>query len=271
MMAANDPDLQKIKPLKKVCKVIRFQQIRLPLIITMLKRICVSENIEAEFEALERIAINCRGDVRAAINDLQSITIKGKVLTLQDTSFLTNRTKDISMFDTLKGVFSSKSHKEAASILNYSNVNYDDFLLSFSDNLPRRYSNLEDLAIAYDLLSKADMFRGRVETENWNLLKYFFNLIAESAAVSSKSFEPFEFIYPPIRIMKLFWTKNQRTILDSVSSKIAHLLHMSKFTAKEEMLPFIKIMLEKEKTKSIAASLDFELNEIDFIKKMNKL
>jgi len=271
MMAANDPDLRKIKPLKKVCKVIRFQQIRLPLIITMLQRICLSENIETEFEALERIAINSRGDVRSAINDLQSVAIVGKVLTLQDTLFLTNRTKDISMFDALKGVFSAKSHKEAASILNFSNVNYDDFLLSFSDNLPRRYSNLDDLAIAYDLLSKADMFRGRVGIENWNLLKYFFNLIAESAAISPDSFKPFEFIYPPIRIMKLFWTKNQRTILDSISSKIAHLFHVSKFTAKEEMLPFMKIMLEREKTKSIFAYLDFEPNEIDFIKKMKKL
>lgn len=271
MMAANDPDLRKIKPLKKVCKVIRFQQIRLPLIITMLQRICLSENIETEFEALERIAINSRGDVRAAINDLQSLASVGKVLTLQDTLFLTNRTKDVSMFDTLKGVFSAKSHKEAASILNYSNVNYDDFLLSFSDNLPRRYPNLDDLAIAYDLLSKADMFRGRVGIENWNLLKYFFNLIAESAVISPDSFKPFEFIYPPIRIMKLFWTKNQRTILDSISSKIAHLFHVSKFTAKEEMLPFMKIMLERKKTKSIFAYLDFEPNEIDFIKKMNKL
>ena len=271
MMAANDPDLRKIKPLKKVCKVIRFQQIRLPLIITMLQRICISENIETEFEALERIAINSRGDVRSAINDLQSVAIVGKVLTLQDTLFLTNRTKDISMFDALKGVFSAKSHKEAASILNFSNVNYDDFLLSFSDNLPRRYSNLDDLAIAYDLLSKADMFRGRVGVENWNLLKYFFNLIAESAVISPDSFKPFEFIYPPIRIMKLFWTKNQRTILDSISSKIAHLFHVSKFTAKEEMLPFMKIMLEREKTKAIFAYLDFEPNEIDFIKKMKKL
>ena len=270
MMAANDPDLRKIKPLKKVCKVIRFQQIRLPLIITLLQRICLSENIKAEFEALERISVNSRGDARSAINDLQSIARVGKVITLQDTLFLTNRTKDISMFDTLRGVFSAKSHKDAATILNYSNVNYDDFLLSFSDNLPHRYSNSEDLATAYDLLSKADMFRGRVGTENWSLLKYFFNLIAEAATISPDSFKPFEFIYPPLRIMKLFWTKPQRTLLDSISLKIAKIFHVSKKTAKEDVLPFIKIMLEKEKTKSIFTYLEFEPNEIDYIKKMNK-
>ena len=270
MMAANDPDLQKIKPLKKVCKVIRFQQIRLPIIITLLQTICLNENVTAEFEALERIAVNSRGDVRSAINDLQSIARVGKVITLQDTLFLTNRTKDISMFDTLRGVFSAKSHKDAATILNYSNVNYDDFLLSFSDNLPRRYSNSEDLATAYDLLSKADMVRGRVGTENWSLLKYFFNFLAEAATVSPDSFKPFEFIYPPLRIMKLFWTKSQRTILDSISLKIGKKFHVSKKTAKEDVLPFIKIMLERKKTKSIFTYLEFEPNEIDYIKKMNK-
>ncbi len=54
----------------------------------MLQRICLSENIEAEFEALERIAINSRGDMRSAINDLQSLAVKETVLTLQDTLFL---------------------------------------------------------------------------------------------------------------------------------------------------------------------------------------
>lgn len=271
IMAANDPDLQKIRPLKKVCKLIRFHQIRLPLIITLLRKICINENIIAEFEALERIAINSQGDMRSAVNDLQSIAKVGTVVTLKDTLILTNRTKDINLFDTLRGVFSAKSTKEAAKILNYSNIKFDDILLSISDNMPLRYSNLDDLANAYDLLSKADMFRGRVGTENWNLLKYFFNLVAQSTTVSPESFKPFEFVYPPLRIMKLFWTKSQRTKLDSISSKIASSLHVSKTTAKNDILPFIKIMLKKDKTNPIVFSLNLDLLETDYIIKMNKL
>ncbi len=136
IMAANDTDLLKLRPLKKVSELIRFQQVRIPLIILMLRRICVKEGIDAELEALERIAENSRGDVRSAINDLQSLAEEGKVLRLQDTLALSSRNRDISMQETLKGVFSAESFTEAITLLNRSGVDYDELLLSVSDNLP---------------------------------------------------------------------------------------------------------------------------------------
>jgi replication factor C large subunit len=74
IMAANDPDVDKLRPLKKVCLLVRFQQIRIPLIIALLQKICLLEHVKADFEALEHIAQNSRGDVRSAINDLQSLS-----------------------------------------------------------------------------------------------------------------------------------------------------------------------------------------------------
>ena len=220
VMAANDPDLQKLRPLKKVCELIRFRQVRLPLVIAMLRRICSMEHIKAEFEALERIAQNSGGDVRSAINDLQSLTEEKRVLRLQDAIGLSARNKDIGMYETLKGVFSAKSINEGATMLNRSNVDYDDLLLSIGDNLPLRYKDRMDLGTAYDLVSKADVFRGRIGAENWHLLRYFYNLLAEAAAVSPQSYRPFEFIFPPIRITTLFWTKSKRTTLDTLCAKI---------------------------------------------------
>ena len=89
IMAANDPDLQKLRPLKKVSALIRFHHIRIPLIILTLQKICQNERINAEFGALERIAENSGGDVRSAINDLQSLAETSKMLTVQDTLVLT--------------------------------------------------------------------------------------------------------------------------------------------------------------------------------------
>jgi len=271
VMAANNPDIKKLRPLKKVCQMIRFQQVRIPLIITMLRRICAMENVEAEFEALERIAQNSRGDMRSAINDLQSISEGKPVLRVQDTMFLSSRNKDIGMYDTLMGVFSAESVRDAAMILNSSNVNYDDFLLSISDNLPLRYPDSADLAQAYDLVSRADVFRGRVGTENWRLLKYFFNLLAEAATVSPKSFKPFEVISPPIRIMKLYWTKGKRTKLKNICAKIALKCHVSQTTAKTDIVPFVNIILEKQKSSPIISWLKLEPDEVDYLTKMNKI
>ena len=271
VMAANNTDIKKIRPLKKVCQLIRFHPVRIPLIIITLRKICALENVEAEFEALERIAQNSQGDMRSAINDLQSIAEGKTVLTVQDTMFLSSRSKDIGMYETLMGVFSAQTVRDAAMVLSKTNVNFDDFMLSFSDNLPLRYTDSVDLAQAYDLVSRADMFRGRVGTEHWRLLKYFFNLLAEAGTVSPESFKPFDAIFPPMRIMKLFWTKGKRTKLNNICAKIARRCHVSQTTAKTDIVPFLKIILDKQKSSSITSWLKLEPEEVDYLKGMPKI
>jgi replication factor C large subunit len=271
VMAANDTDLKKLKPLKRVCLLIRFHPVRIPLIITMLRKICLKENVEAEFEALERIACNSRGDMRSAINDLQSAAAGKALLRVQDTFLLKSRNKDIGMYEVLRGVFSAESVGEAATLINQSNVDYDEFLLSVSDNLPLRYTDPLDLAVAYDIVSRADVFRGRVGTENWRLLKYFFNLLAEAVTVSPKSFKPFKFIFPPMRIMTLFWTKPKRAKLEAICAKIALKCHISRATAKNDVIPFIKILIEKEKSTPIINWLKLESDEVEYLTNMKKL
>jgi len=269
-MAANDPDIDKLRPLKKVCLLVRFHQIRIPLIIALLQKICLLEHAKAEFEALERIAQNNKGDVRSAINDLQSLSEENQVLTLQDTMMLTSRNKDISMDETLRGFFSAKSVAEASSLLFRSSVDYDEFLMSVSDNLPRRYTNPDELAAAYDYVSQADVFRGRVGTENWHLLKYFFNALSEAAAVAPESYMPFEFISPPIRIITLFWTKGKRTMLDGICGKIGVQCHVSHAIAKHDFVPFIKSMLQRQKSSPIASWFKLTSEEVDFLIQMNR-
>ena len=270
IMAANDPDVNKLRPLKKLCLLVRFQQVRIPLIIDLLQKICILENVKAEFEALERIAQNSKGDVRSAINDLQSLGEQNHKLTLQDTTMLSSRSKDINMDETLRQYFSVKSIAEASRLLSYSSVDYDDLLLSVSDNLPRRYTKPMELAAAYDFVSQADVFRGRIGTENWHLLKYFFNELAQAAAVNPDSYKPFQFIMPPIRIITLFWTKGRRSMLEGICGKIGSQCHVSHQIAKNEFVPYIKIILQKLKTNTLAEYFKFSKEEIEFLKKMGR-
>jgi len=270
IMAANDPDIDKLRPLKKVCLLIRFQQIRIPLIIALLRKICLLEHVKADFEALEHIAQNSKGDVRSAINDLQSLSEENHTLTLQDTMMLSSRNKDISMDETLRGFFSAKSVAEASSLLFRSSVDYDDFLLSVSDNLPRRYTDPDELAAAYDFVSQADVFRGRIGTEHWHLLKYFYNALSRAAAVAPESYKTFEFISPPIRIITLFWTKGKRTMLDTICGKIGAQCNVSREIAKHDFVPFIKLILQNKKSSLLTSWLKLAPEEVDFLIKMNR-
>ena len=270
IMAANDPDIDKLRPLKKVCLLIRFHQIRLPLIISLLQKICLLEHVKADFEALEHIAQISKGDVRSAINDLQSLSEENHVLTLQDTMTLASRNKDISNDEALRGYFSAKSIEEVSSLLFRASVDYDEFIMSVADNLPRRYTNADELAVAYDYVSKADLFRGRIGTEHWHLLKYFFNELSEAAAVNPESYKPFELISPPIRIITLFWTKGKRTMLDGICGKIGAQCHVSHSKAKHDFIPFVKMILQKQKSSALISWLDLTPEEVDFLVKMNK-
>jgi len=270
IMAANDPDLDKLRPLKKVSTLVRFHQVRIPLIIAMLQRICQKEHLKTEFEALERIAENSGGDVRSAINDLQSLAETSKTLTLQDTVVLSARNKDINMEETLRRYFSAKSLLDAAMLLSRLSVDFDDLLMAVGDNLPLRYSDPAELALAYDFVSQADMYRGRIGTEYWHLLKYFFNSLSQAAAVSPESYKPFTFISPPIRVITLFWTKGRRTMLNAICCKIGQRCHVSRATAKQDFVPFIKVMLTKGKAGPIVSWLELEPEEVEFLTKMNK-
>ena len=270
IMAANDPDIEKLRPLKKVCAIVRFQQVRIPLIIALLQKISQKEAVKAEFEALEQVAQNSHGDVRSAINDLQMLAEKSKTLTLQDTMGLTYRNRDVGMDETLRGYFSAKSLQEASTLLFRSSVDYDELLMAVGDNLPLRYTNSVELAHAYEFISQADMTRGRIGTENWHLLKYFYNALSQAAAVNPDSAKPFKFISPPIRVITLFWTKSKRTTLEGICGKIGQRCHVSRKTAKEEFVPFIKVLITKQKAAEIISWLELAPEEIDFLAKMNK-
>jgi replication factor C large subunit len=270
IMAANDPDIDKLRPLKKVCALIRFQQVRIPLIIVTLQKICQEEGVKADFEALEQIAQNSRGDVRSAINDLQSLAERSKKLTLQDTIGLSYRNRDIGMDETLQTYFSAKSLVEASTVLSRSGVNFDELLMAVGDNLPLRYHDPAALAAAYDFVSTADIYRGRIGVEHWHLLKYFFNSLAQAGAVQPETYQPFKFITPPIRVITLFWTKGKRNILESICGKIGKRCHVSRKTAKEEFVPFLKVLLANQKAAAFVAWLELSPEEIDFLGKINK-
>jgi replication factor C large subunit len=270
IMAANDPDIEKLRPLKKVCLLVRFQQVRIPLIIALLQKICQLEHVKAEFEALERIVQNSRGDVRSAINDLQSLSEENHALTLQDTMLLSSRNKDVSMDETLRRYFSAQSIAETSSLLLYSSVDYDDLLLSVADNLPKRYTDANELAKAFNYVSQADLFRGRIGAENWHLLKYFYNALSEASAVNPESYKPFTFITPPIRIMTLFWTKPKRSLLQGICTKIGALCHVSIELAREAYVPYIRLMLIKKPRSPLVAYFEFTPEEVDYLTKMGR-
>jgi replication factor C large subunit len=142
--------------------------------------------------------------------------------------------------------------------------------MAVGDNLPLRYHDPEALAAAYDFVSTADIYRGRIGMEHWHLLKYFFNSLSQAGAVQPETYLPFKFITPPIRVITLFWTKGKRNMMENICGKIGKRCHVSRKTAKEEFVPFLKVLLANHKATAFVTWLELSPEEIDFLGKINK-
>ncbi len=72
-----------ITPIKSRCVNLRFYPIEKSIIVERLKYICKCENLKYEPNSLESIAIIANGDLRKAINILQSLSMMGKKINIQ--------------------------------------------------------------------------------------------------------------------------------------------------------------------------------------------
>ena len=268
VLTANNPDIQKLRPITKVSDLIKFRGVRPPLLVALLQRICQTEGVSAEKEALEAIAQNIQGDVRSAVNDLQTLCEGKSTIRKEDVQRLSTRNRTLDIHQTLRDAFSAASSQEAWSILNNSVTDYDTLLLVIHNNLPLRYRNPENLAVAYDILSRADVFRGRIGTEVWRLLPYVYDLLAQSATVAPKTFQPFNPIFPPTKFSLLKWTGRERAILENICAKISAKCHVSKRSANLEFIPFLRAIFKKgtDETSKIATWLRLDEESLEYLR-----
>ena len=72
IMTCNDVWQTKLAPIRAKSKVVEMKAFDLGSIIAILLDICEREGIKKEPSTLKQIAIKAQGDLRAALNDLQS-------------------------------------------------------------------------------------------------------------------------------------------------------------------------------------------------------
>ncbi|MEE9474209.1 MAG: AAA family ATPase [Candidatus Hydrothermarchaeaceae archaeon] len=72
VLIANDP-WSLPKEFRSLCEMVEFRRIDQRTVLRLLKDICTKEGIETQEQVLKIIATNSGGDLRSAINDLQSL------------------------------------------------------------------------------------------------------------------------------------------------------------------------------------------------------
>ena len=232
--------------LKQICTVIQFYEVNPNQIVDLLKGICKEENIFADLKLLKTIADRCKGDVRSAINDLQSICLNRKQVDMQSLDVLGYRDREKIIFDALRDVFKTRN------IQNIKDSSYDvdvppeTFLLWLSENLPREYIDIDDLIRGYEALSKADLFFGRVfRRQGYVLWSYACDIMNGGISVAKTHNYGNVKYYSPTWIKEMRRSKPERGVRDAVVRKIGRLCHNSESKSKK-FLPHFKYLFRND-------------------------
>jgi replication factor C large subunit len=247
VLIANDPWDPKLKELRELCHMIKFNRIKTPSIVARLKRIAQLAGINAEEGALRRIAEIANGDMRAAINDFQMLSEGKKYLRESDVVKLYPRAQELEIFEVLKGIFSANTILKAKIAAENSAVDLDLLMQWLNENIPNQYTTPEERAEAYDWFSKADVFLNRAKRKQmWDLMSYAIELAVGGAALAKRT--PYRFTkYSFPRIISLLsQNKEEREKKKAELKALAKELHVSTRKLISEYLPYIKIICNKE-------------------------
>lgn len=263
MLTANNLYSAKLKPLRSVCSVIQLKKISTREIEKRLKEICEKEGIEADENVLKLLSLRANGDMRSAINDLESL---GRKITAEMVEELGWRERKKNIFDVLKIIFKTKNIKTALQALSESEKSLEDVFWWVEENVAEEYEKPEEIARAFDFLSKADLFRGRIiKNQNYRMLVHMQSLLAAIALAKNKPYYKFVGYKPPQRLLILGRSKAARQKVDTVAKNLGKRLHCSKKTIKTD-LPLLKIILkDKRWRKSVeesAPEIKKEIKEI---------
>jgi replication factor C large subunit len=178
IMTANNPYDPKFRPLREISLVVNLKRLSEEEVVEVLKRICAGEGAKCEEEALRSIAKSSLGDLRAAINDLQMYLSGGKkVLTVDDIKRVGERNPQLSMFEILDRVYKARWFDEARAVSFNPSFDWEQYFVWALETIPVVYKELELMSQAYDRLSRADIFIGRIKrTQEWELLPYALEL-----------------------------------------------------------------------------------------------
>jgi len=261
IITANKIWESKFSQLRKKCEIIELEEIKPFQIKEALLLISKKENHEPSQEIINKIAINSSGDLRAAINDLESIIHLNNTNSVQ----INSRNKKLDIFNALQKIFKELPNNEILSLFDQVDIDLEEITLWIEENIPLEYKE-ESLIKAIDCLSKADIFKGRIyKQQYWRFLIYQNIFLSFGISCAKRKTTPgFTKYSRPSRILKI-WLNNQKLAKQkSITEKYAQKVHIGQKRALQEY-PIIKQIIKSNP--QIQKELRLEPEEIEYLNK----
>ncbi|MEK6840499.1 MAG: replication factor C large subunit [Nanoarchaeota archaeon] len=262
VITANDIWDRKFTALRKKSDMIQLKEIDYKTIKNIMISILRKEKKFLDMDILTNISVKARGDLRAAINDLQTASGMQK----PEEIIFDERNKELDIFSALRMIFKGKPTESMLQLFDSVNMPIDEIMLWIEENIPAEYSG-EELARAINALSRVDIFKKRIYRQQyWRFLIYENALLSygiSSAKKNASQKTGFTNYKKPTRILKI-WLNNQRTEQKkSIASKYSQHVHIGEKRAMREF-PMIKpFLLNPEIQKELRLSEE----EVEYLQK----
>ncbi|MBI4439268.1 replication factor C large subunit [Candidatus Woesearchaeota archaeon] len=262
VMTANDPFEKKLDTIRKKSLLIEYSPIPYQAIHEALKKVCGAESITYEEQDLKALALRAGGDLRGAINDLQLLSQNTLKLDRTQIESLSDRDRTARISDALLRIFKSTDINLAITALDNIDEELERCAMWIDENLPQEYKNPEDLKEAYNHLSRADVFTGRIRRwQHWRFLVYVNALISAGVAISKKqkNRQPTNYKQPS-RPLKKYIANLKYAKMNATAQKLAEKTRESNKTAIQQHLPYLRMACIKSRETAELIAQELELS-----------
>jgi replication factor C large subunit len=228
-MAANLEETQKIKKLVQKSQVIRFRPIGEDLLLIYLRGICNREKLRVTDETLQLVGKNSRGDVRQALNSIQTLSGQKIVGGKTDHQFMSDSAA-------LEAILKSKDLEEALLLMRqYDAQPYDKIRAIFDSVVSAKNLSVESRSGSLDLVADADLLLGKINREkSWRLLRYFDRYLAMATLGKNISRSDSGI---PWNLRLAIW--NDGKVIRSIAESLSERYHVGRSDLSTIYLPYL--------------------------------
>jgi len=246
ILETSNPTSRRLSTIKKKCKQINIRKPTSSSVTKILEQICEREDVKADKKLLMKIADNSVGDIRSALIDLETIAKERTEIKEEDLSILEPRDRTEDIYKVLSKILVKKDFNQAVKSTWNLDLQPRDTIMWIDENIPRIYSELEDLYRAFQYLARADRYMGRIyERQYWGFLRYATPLMTGGVNAARKGKIKHSYFQFPRHIIEMSKTKNERGLKKSIGEKLSPRLHASNRIIAEQYIPLYRTLLKE--------------------------
>jgi len=260
IMAANDPDADEIKKLGAACIMVRFRAPPPREVELYLRMIAREEGLEVSDEELRRCVKTAGGDLRQAINAMQS-----------HGGDASRSYKDVSLGpgQGLNAFFEAHDALSALDALRQTALQPVEKVREIQKSVLKAELPPETLTKALETLSRADILMGKImRTQQWRLLRYLDGMLAQELHPLLKG-AGVRYIGTgdlPFPVLLRIWNDSKK--VKELSRKYAALGHTGAGSARTQDLPYIFALCSEAKFREqLERTLDLDETFDKFLQK----